>query len=1001
MEDILFSDIKSIGKKDVPYSADDFAVGGAVRNSPMVSANSFFPDLNLLWIGSDGIIYKNGKDKNKTGRWVKTKIKAEAIKVNYQGVDYNTFVNSFNSLSTSGTDIIPLVTNDGVVNYTQANNLVYIGVSSQLSITAVETAIEIGFIKKGWLKMSKSAKKTATKTPKPTTKSTTDTFLETIDPNIQDIFILKQQGEDEKLVVPFGTNIKIGSDGKKKILMQSGDNSTWFATGKELYPTGFKIGDNVVTKLGNDPTTIDGLSSSLTRVDVMTSSGNTSPVALKDLVLNLAPINPHKVWIEGTPLLTQQAIVIELEKRGFTLSKNKYLQPKEGRTGLGVTEERNIVFTSLEKKEFNSGRSLYGTELKLQELLDLFPILTPTSTSTSPKQKRVEGEFIYLGGDTAKYPIDSPTTLTTIDDSDNFKSSVRSSKPTPIKGMANDGAWGKQTIKVTNDLYLDRTYWARLGTEILVYNNIYSLIYNLRYINGEIFATLGDKRILLPPVKRLSITGFSWGDKVDYKGEQWEMLEPTPDAFVLYNKSSTVTVILDDINEITSSRRKASPTKKDVTIPNSDLKIGDVVEITEKSSVDFGTVTNVKGFEETYGVLLFHLSGIEDEDGESIGFTRDMLKLRDKLRELTIEETNASKLVNNSQNRFILSDDNDKELQDISDLLEYFDGTTNVSARKKLYEEADKIIKKRYGNEQMDNAEFGVNNRKNLITPINLLDYYFTQTTQSPVASVKEPCGLPTPNGKKSKLPLQTYLAVRTPYFKRWFGDWIKAYDTGEYADCSLVIDKDTKEPRIMYHGVRKFIKGYGSFANMGQGVTRPYGSFEPPKFPASYFGDNLNYIEFYGGNATNMRKPSPEYKGFYYNVFLNMRNPIRLDLLGFEASYTDFIDFMFVKYGIEVTPDPQLVPKVGMTKKNKIWVYVRNGAGMIKLLKDNGYDGIVQLGDVPKFDKSGNIISEPLIDREYLTFYANQVKSANVRNSFYLGFFNDIRFKDGGNVSI
>ena len=89
------------------------------------------------------------------------------------------------------------------------------------------------------------------------------------------------------------------------------------------------------------------------------------------------------------------------------------------------------------------------------------------------------------------------------------------------------------------------------------------------------------------------------------------------------------------------------------------------------------------------------------------------------------------------------------------------------------------------------------------------------------------------------------------------------------------------------------------------------------------------------------------------------------------------------------------------MTKKNKIWVYVRNGAGMIKLLKDNGYDGIVQLGDVPKFDKSGNIISEPLIDREYLTFYANQVKSANVRNSFYLGFFNDIRFKDGGNVSI
>jgi hypothetical protein len=135
-----------------------------------------------------------------------------------------------------------------------------------------------------------------------------------------------------------------------------------------------------------------------------------------------------------------------------------------------------------------------------------------------------------------------------------------------------------------------------------------------------------------------------------------------------------------------------------------------------------------------------------------------------------------------------------------------------------------------------------------LFTPQGLLQYYFSQTTQSPIEKLEPPCELPTPNGQKSKLPLNAYLNVRTLQFKKWFGDWEKAYETNNYVNCSKLIDEETKEPKIFYHGVRKFIPNFGQFSNMGQGVTRPYGSFEPPSsFPASYLSDDEDYAKFYG----------------------------------------------------------------------------------------------------------------------------------------------------------
>ena len=56
------------------------------------------------------------------------------------------------------------------------------------------------------------------------------------------------------------------------------------------------------------------------------------------------------------------------------------------------------------------------------------------------------------------------------------------------------------------------------------------------------------------------------------------------------------------------------------------------------------------------------------------------------------------------------------------------------------------------------------------------------------------------PNGKPSKLTPEQYKLVRTPEFKAWFGDWEKAYKTGNYDNVSKVIDENG-EPLVVYRG--------------------------------------------------------------------------------------------------------------------------------------------------------------------------------------------------------
>lgn len=404
---------------------------------------------------------------------------------------------------------------------------------------------------------------------------------------------------------------------------------------------------------------------------------------------------------------------------------------------------------------------------------------------------------------------------------------------------------------------------------------------------------------------------------------------------------------------------------------------------------DFKEITEADLFGTTSSQTSKQNAPVEDEDWVK-KFTADL----DKLVVLQNDTDFAPELLKEQ-----------KDLNALMQLLPSFQQSKYAIERAKILKEIKKLHNK-LTYEGFIKPNEATSSDADLFTPQGLLDYYFTQATQNPTAELEPASELPTPNGEKSKLPMSAYLNVRTPQFKNWFGDWEKAYETGNYVNCSKMIDPDTKEPKIYFHGVRKYIPNFGQFSNMGQGVVRPYGAFEPPTFPASYFAGEEDYAKFYGGVAENLPTPSADYKPFIYKVFLSVKNPISLLPLDFMLSYKDFMDYIYVGYGVKVEPNQELLKVLNndLINKNPMWIYVRRDIGFIEKLKDYGYDAIFQIGDIPTFLPNGEV--EPdrtkhLQEVEYLTFYPNQVKSATVKKSFYFDFFNDIRFKNGGYVRI
>lgn len=101
------------------------------------------------------------------------------------------------------------------------------------------------------------------------------------------------------------------------------------------------------------------------------------------------------------------------------------------------------------------------------------------------------------------------------------------------------------------------------------------------------------------------------------------------------------------------------------------------------------------------------------------------------------------------------------------------------------------------------------------------------------------------PNGAATHLSEQQWLQVRTPEFKKWFGDW-----ENDAANASQVLDENG-EPKVVYHGTasefNEFKQGHGI---LGDGI---------------YLTDSFDTADVYA----NIRGEN----GFVLPLFVNIRN--------------------------------------------------------------------------------------------------------------------------------
>ena len=135
------------------------------------------------------------------------------------------------------------------------------------------------------------------------------------------------------------------------------------------------------------------------------------------------------------------------------------------------------------------------------------------------------------------------------------------------------------------------------------------------------------------------------------------------------------------------------------------------------------------------------------------------------------------------------------------------------------------------------------------------------------------------PNGKRSKLEPRLHKMVRTPAFKKWFGDWEKFANLpgGVWNDDRRAVSKvvdDNSEPLVVYHGTQT-----GGFTKFSQDSSQ--------KERASFFTDDPRTAWTYSGTVNEIdlseldeEGNAPEQSGVY-PVFLNIRDPNETDFEG------------------------------------------------------------------------------------------------------------------------
>jgi hypothetical protein len=273
------------------------------------------------------------------------------------------------------------------------------------------------------------------------------------------------------------------------------------------------------------------------------------------------------------------------------------------------------------------------------------------------------------------------------------------------------------------------------------------------------------------------------------------------------------------------------------------------------------------------------------------------------------------------------------------------------------------------------------------------------------------------PNGKPSNLTAEQYKLVRTPEFKKWFGDWEK-----NPKNASKVVDENG-EPLVVYHGTSSEFNVFDLEKSSVYGI---YGQ-------GFYFTNNKKIAEEYLGGVLNKKSEKSHIK----ICFLNIKKPYFIDQeisdeeiyfykqiikkdkdydFWFKRMYDNDLpkkwegginetlinrnDLLSIKNKLKNQKNNDYISKPNELTRNHVYGILTDNFNTIhskkvineKLLKK--YDGIIS-----EYEGSGLRNIESLFTKHivYIVFEPNQIKLADGTNTTFDKDNNDIRYNKGG----
>ncbi|MBR4900752.1 MAG: hypothetical protein IKZ46_07415, partial [Victivallales bacterium] len=197
------------------------------------------------------------------------------------------------------------------------------------------------------------------------------------------------------------------------------------------------------------------------------------------------------------------------------------------------------------------------------------------------------------------------------------------------------------------------------------------------------------------------------------------------------------------------------------------------------------------------------------------------------------------------------------------------------------------------------------------------------------------------PNGSKTNLSPRQWVQVRTPSFKKWFGDW-----ENDAQNTSSVIDENG-EPKPVYHGT----------------VNGAFTVFDKNRIGERWNADEVGFF-FTSSESVGIDYTTPydkkEGNPHLFNVYLNIRKPLKINSKWYRENYSRNI-----------------------SKYDAIEIWDNNQSDILGAFNQGDYDGII-------IDPTGMGMPQP---KMYVAMESNQIKSVTDNVGTFSSEDPDIRY--------